>query len=239
MVDEIKMRVLLIDDEPAVCTLVQSLLSTVNIEATIETDSMQAASLLMKEKFDAVFMDVHMPGTNGLELARIQRSGGLNLRTPIIMMTEEDGDPKLLSKAFEVGANFFLFKPIDETKLLRLVHASKEFIWKEKRRFQRVRVSLPITMEAEGVKIDATALDLSLGGLLVRAPAIMRPSSQVTLSLHLPDAKVPIRVRGKVLRVTDYERMGICFEDMAPDQRDALLQYLLPLILAEMRGPAS
>jgi YesN/AraC family two-component response regulator len=42
-----------------------------------------------------------------------------------------------MARAFQLGVNFFLFKPVDRPKLLRLVSVTQHSIEHEKRRFQR------------------------------------------------------------------------------------------------------
>jgi PleD family two-component response regulator len=102
-------RVLVVDDNASFGELIQEVLRSVDIESLALTHSGQAVTCLAREKFDAVFLDMNMPAPNGIELTRKIRSGGLNVSTPIMMITGED-DRALLGRAFEAGANFFLYK---------------------------------------------------------------------------------------------------------------------------------
>ena len=59
-------RVLVVDDNPVICELIQEVLSSADMEAFTLTDSSQAALHLAREKFDAVFLDERMPsGSQG------------------------------------------------------------------------------------------------------------------------------------------------------------------------------
>jgi len=232
-----KMRIYLVDDEPAVCSVVQRLLAGAGIDTITESNSSRAAARIPKEKFDAVFLDVRMPAPDGLELARIQRAGGFNMHTPIVMISG-DNDPKVLRKGYEAGGNFFLFKPFDRRGLLRIVRASQEYIQREKRRFQRVPVSLPITIKTKDEKIDAMTVDMSLNGLLAQSPRVVPDGAAVELSLILPDTKVAIKIKAKILRMTGKDRLAILFQGMEQEDSDALHQFMLPLILAEMSQEA-
>ena len=133
-------RVLVVDDNEAFGEMIQEVLRTVDIESLVLTHSGQAVTCLAREKFDAVFLDMNMPKPDGIELTRKIRSGGLNVSTPIMMITGEE-DRALLGRAFEAGVNFFLYKPIDRHAILRLVRATKDSIEVEKRRFRRIKVS--------------------------------------------------------------------------------------------------
>jgi CheY-like chemotaxis protein len=57
-------RVLVVDDNPAVCELIQEILSSAEMEAFTLTDSSLAAGHLAREKFDAVFLDKCMPSAS-------------------------------------------------------------------------------------------------------------------------------------------------------------------------------
>lgn len=117
-------RVLIVDDDPLVCELVKEVLTSVEMDAVTLTESKEAASRLAKEKFQAVFLDVHMPHPGGIELAGQIRASGMNRSTPIVIITGED-DRTALTDAFNAGANFFLYKPIDRHRLLRLMRIAQ------------------------------------------------------------------------------------------------------------------
>jgi CheY-like chemotaxis protein len=57
-------RILVVDDNPVICELIQEVLSSAEMEAFTLTDSSQAALHLAREKFDAVFLDVRMPSAS-------------------------------------------------------------------------------------------------------------------------------------------------------------------------------
>ena len=105
-------RILVVDDDPTVCELIQEVLAAAEMESFALTDSRQAATRITQERFDAIFLDVRMPPPDGIELTRQIRASGLNRRTPIVVITGEE-DNAVLKRAFEAGASFFLFKPID------------------------------------------------------------------------------------------------------------------------------
>ena len=111
-------RILVVDDEPALCELVEAVLQGAGMEAHSVSSSEQAIERLLKQKYDAVFLDVWMPAPDGFEVAQRMRASGFNQKTPLVMITG-DADPGVLKRGFESGANYFLFKPIDRRGLLR------------------------------------------------------------------------------------------------------------------------
>jgi len=173
-------RVLIVDDDPLVCELVKEVLTSVEMDAVTLTESKEASSRLAKEKFQAVFLDVHMPRPGGIELAGQMRASGMNRSTPIVIITGED-DRAALTDAFNAGANFFLYKPIDRHRLLRLMRIAQGPIQREARRYERVKVSCKVSIERNQERISGMTLDLSLGGMFVQASRTLPAGSLVQI----------------------------------------------------------
>ncbi len=229
-------KILVVDDEPALCELIETVLVTAGMEVRALTTSSEAPAYLEREKYDAVFLDVHMPSPDGVELAQKMRAGGFNMKTPIVMITG-DADPAVLKRGFESGANFFLFKPVDRRGILRLVRATQGSILNEKRRFQRIEIVCPVAIDAGGQKIRGKTIDLSLSGALVEAIPALAVNSRAELHLQLGGGP-PLRVRGNVVRSAG-NRMGILFEGMGTSESGKLQEFLLPHILANMERDAT
>ncbi len=146
-------KILVVDDDPPTCELITEVLSAAEVDAFSLTDSDAAVSRLRKEKFDAVFLDVRMPHP-GASMNAADRKSGLNVRTPIVMISCE-GEQQFLTRAFEVGANFVLFKPVDRQALLRLLRVTQGPIERERRRFTRVSVRSEVFITWDENAFDA------------------------------------------------------------------------------------
>lgn len=88
------------------------------------TDSTRASAEIKARKFDVIFLDIGMPPPDGIELTRRIRSSEQNRSTPIVIITGAE-DRGLMSRAFQAGANWFLAKPVDRTRLMRLIQTSR------------------------------------------------------------------------------------------------------------------
>jgi DNA-binding response OmpR family regulator len=231
-----KTRILVVDDEPPVCELIREILAGAGIEAATITESARAAHLLQTQKFDAVFLDLHMPPPDGLELARRTRAAGFNQRTPIVMITA-DTDPAALTRGFQAGASFFLFKPLDRRGLLRILRATQGTIARERRRFQRVPVRRKVMLAAEGRRLEGTTLDLSLNGVLAQAPRPFPPGTRLHLKLELAAGAPPVEAQGRVMRLIGDDCMGIEITELAGRESERLQEFLLPLILKNIAAP--
>lgn len=226
-----KHRVLVVDDAPEVCELVEAVLTSAGMEVLVTTDSQQAAGHLAREKFDAVFLDVRMPEPDGIELARRARASGFNQKTPIVMITG-DVDPKMQGRAFQAGANFFLYKPLDHRRLLRILRVTQGSIQQERRRFQRVSVRVKATVECGSVRLDCTTLDMSLNGVLLQSTSAFPQESKVTVTIQLKPGLPAVLAVGRVARVIGADCMGIELRQVSQADSERLQEFLLPLILA-------
>lgn len=220
---------LIVDDDLGTCELIQAILQSADIEAIISTDSSRAAKLLHNEEFDAFFFDVNMPALDGIELTRLARSSPKNRKTPIIIITGEEA-PSVMQRAFQAGANFLLFKPINRERLLRLSQSTKSVFQKERRHYQRVVAKCKVKIQADQETLEGESLDLSLNGLMVRAAKTLPLGRNVHLEIHLSPSAPPIKVQGKVVRLVGAD-MGIHLEDVPAESSQRLQDFLLPLLL--------
>ncbi|MGB8543672.1 MAG: response regulator [Candidatus Acidiferrales bacterium] len=226
-------RVLVVDDDPLVCELVKEVLDSVEMDAVTLTDSKEASTRLAQEKFQAVFLDVHMPRPGGIELAGQMRASGMNRSTPIVVITGED-DRSALTDAFNAGANFFLYKPIDRHRLLRLVRVAHAPIQREARRYQRVKVPCKLALVLNQERISGITVDLSLGGMFVQASRTLPVGSVVQVLLELKAGAHPLNLPARVVRTTGENSMGLQIENAGPEESKKLQEFLLPMILAKI-----
>jgi len=223
-----------VDDEPMLCELIQEVLTSAEIEAQATSSSLQASKILREERFDAVFLDVRMPAPDGIELARQIRASGRNQTTPIVMITGEE-DRTVLTRAFQAGANFLLFKPIDRHRLIRLIRVTEGMIQREKRQYQRVRVGCKVSLQSGQQRSSGRTVDLSLNGAMIQADNVYSVGSIVQMELELTPGKPELRAAARVVRVVGNDCMGLHIEKMPLADSAKLQEFLLPLILAEVK----
>lgn len=116
-----KPRVLCVEDEPAVLTLVTRLLEPIARVQTA-TDGLQALELLRASKRppDLVITDVMMPRLDGHGLAKAMREDERLARVPIIMLTAKTGAMDVIS-GINAGAKHYVTKPFKHEDLLSKV----------------------------------------------------------------------------------------------------------------------
>lgn len=230
-------HVAIVDDDRAECELLQRTLHAADIQSLILTNSREAVELLRKHTFDAIFVDVNMPPPDGMEVTRQVRASESNQKTPIIMITGA-ADPSFVSKGFQAGITFFLYKPISKDRLLNLVRLSHSENRVEKRRFHRVEVVQKVTVQLDQDVLEGKTIDISLNGLLVRAPRTFPLGRKVKVLLDLPGGKPPLPIDGVVVRVVAPDSMGIHFDAIGISESKQLQDFLLPLMLKPVFAPA-
>jgi putative two-component system response regulator len=113
-------RVLIVDDEPGISTLLERLLITRGYAVGIATDGATALTAIVKNPPDVILLDVVMPGMDGFTLCRRLKSDPATRLTPVILITGlADQDTKI--KGLAAGADDFLTKPVDTQELLARV----------------------------------------------------------------------------------------------------------------------
>ncbi|HBR96224.1 MAG TPA: hypothetical protein DD979_02450 [Gammaproteobacteria bacterium] len=115
--------ILVIDDEDINCINVKYRLEPHGAKVHCEHSGASALRKMELEPFDAVIMDLHMPGIDGWETTEQIRSGATFSRfkhyatVPIIALSG-DSRPELMSRCLQSGFNTLVLKPVDETLLL-------------------------------------------------------------------------------------------------------------------------
>jgi DNA-binding response OmpR family regulator len=225
-------RGLIVDDEPLVCQMIGKVLNSAGMEALTLTRSTEAPEILEEGKFDVVFLDLHMPYPDGIELARQMRCSGFNRTTPIVLISD-DQRPSALSVGFAAGATFFLYKPIDKDRLLKLVRATQGAMEHERRRTRRVPIQSKVRLKFGEEEFEGETVNVSLSGLLVRAPRIAPIGSSLQLSWHLSQRMKPIVAAGSVVRILGGNQMGIQLDQLNFRDSDRLQEFLLHSIPTE------
>jgi CheY-like chemotaxis protein len=227
----LRAQILVVDDHAPSCELIAEILRSAGFDANPLTDSREASERVAKEKFHAIFLDMHMPPPDGLELARQVRGSRLNASSVIIMITGEQ-ERTLMRRAFEIGVEFFLFKPIERNKLLKLIRVAESSIDRERRRFTRVPLRCGVLLESNGKRLEGATIDLSSGGMLVQSYLVFPAGTQVTIKLELRAGSPPLQFEGRVVRTTGSDCMGVQFNRLDEKQNSRLQEFLLPVIFA-------
>ena len=113
-------RILLVEDDDLIGTMVRLVLEQEGYQVDWHQSAEAGEVALASVRFDAILLDISLPGISGLVLARAIRDRGVG--TPILMLTSQDETTSKV-EAFEVGADDYICKPFDMPELLARVRA--------------------------------------------------------------------------------------------------------------------
>ncbi|MBL7495420.1 response regulator transcription factor [Frankia sp. CNm7] len=114
------MRVLIVDDDPAVRQSLERSLRFEGYEVATAGDGVAALELIARDRPDIAVLDVMMPRMDGLEACRQLRARGDDL--PVLMLTARDGLADRVS-GLDVGADDYLVKPFALEELFARLRA--------------------------------------------------------------------------------------------------------------------
>jgi CheY-like chemotaxis protein len=114
-------RILIVDDDPDVLTLLRTILKLSGYIPITTLNSVEAIALVETEKPDVVLLDIMMPKLDGFELCKMMRANAVTRELPIIFVTAYE----LLDieeRRLEAGADLVVYKPVGMDKLVNSIN---------------------------------------------------------------------------------------------------------------------
>jgi diguanylate cyclase (GGDEF)-like protein len=129
-------RVIIVDDDAGMCEELKEALQQENLEITLANTAADALEQFRKTGFDLAILDVNLPGSTGIELARKLTED--HSETSIIVITGYASLDCCL-EAWDAGAVSFIEKPLNPEELGSAVQEALERQAEERRRSRKVR----------------------------------------------------------------------------------------------------
>ena len=139
-----ELRILVVDDESAIRRALRPPLLELGFQVAEASRGEEALQLLRSGTYDAVLLDVNMPGLGGIETLR--RIRGFAPRLPILMLTVRDQEGEKV-EALDLGADDYVTKPFSTRELIARIRAAVR------------RVRAPIRAEDAPIEIGEIRLD--------------------------------------------------------------------------------
>ena len=117
VISDESVKLLLVDDEERNLDALESILATCRCSFVRARSAEEALLALLKNEFAALILDIKMPGTSGLELARLIKARKRNQHVPILFLTAQMLDERDVLYAYDIGAVDYLSKPINPSIL--------------------------------------------------------------------------------------------------------------------------
>jgi two-component system OmpR family response regulator len=169
-------RVLIVEDQPKLAALLARGLREEGHAADIAERGEDAAWMSLAARYDAIVLDIMLPGIDGLETCRQLRRRGV--WTPVLMLTARDAvDDRVIG--LDAGADDYLTKPFSFEELLARLRALN----------RRTPAERPVTVEVGELLLDPAAhrvwrgeteLDLSAKEFALLELLMRRPGNVLT-----------------------------------------------------------
>jgi two-component system KDP operon response regulator KdpE len=114
-------NVLIVDDERSIRISLRTILSGLGFGIVEAARGEEALSLVRTAQFDAVLLDINMPGMGGIEVCRLMRK--VSPRLPIVMLTVQGSEDRKV-EALDAGADDYITKPFQLRELIARIRAA-------------------------------------------------------------------------------------------------------------------
>jgi two-component system, OmpR family, response regulator len=176
------MRVLIVEDDAKMAGLIQRGLRDDGLAADVAGEGEAALWMAGAADYDAIVLDVLLPGIDGFEVCRRLRSDGV--RSPVLMLTARDAVEDRV-RGLDTGADDYLTKPFSLAELAARLRAIA----------RRGPIERPPVLEAGGLRLDPATRRVWRGGAEIALSArefalletLMRHPGQVLDRLQLLD----------------------------------------------------
>jgi two-component system, OmpR family, response regulator len=176
------MRVLIVEDDAKMAGLIQRGLRDDGLAADVAGEGEAALWMAGATDYDAIVLDVLLPGIDGFEVCRRLRSDGV--RSPVLMLTARDAVEDRV-RGLDTGADDYVTKPFSLAELAARLRAIA----------RRGPIERPPVLEAGGLRLDPATRRVWRGGAEIALSArefalletLMRHPGQVLDRLQLLD----------------------------------------------------
>jgi two-component system copper resistance phosphate regulon response regulator CusR len=150
-------RILLVEDEPSAARFIAKGLREAKHAVDIATDGIAASRQCQENDYDAVILDVMLPGKDGLAVCRDLRAAGSDV--PVLMLTARDAVEARV-QGLDAGADDYLTKPFDFRELLARVRALTR---RDRRPLAPERIEVgPLAIDVAGQRVWVDGRELEL-----------------------------------------------------------------------------
>ena len=198
-----KEKILIVDDEADILTLLEYNLEKAGFMVISANDGPDAVEITKMERPDLIILDIMLPSMEGTEVCKILKSGDATRHIPIIMLTAK-GEEVDRIVGFELGADDYITKPFSPRELILRV---KAVLKRGQEQEAKIINAGPVTIDverslatADGKVLKLTAIEFKL--LLALAKSDGRVLSRDTLldrawgtEVYITDRTVDTHIR--------------------------------------------
>jgi CheY-like chemotaxis protein len=233
---------LLLSRDPDVFRILRPMLEKLSIEVEVCQEAKQASEILISEKFDAVIVDCDdLPG--GLEVLEGLR--GTPTNKSAVAFAIVNGKKTTTQEAFGMGVNFVLHKPLSALNASRCFNAALGFMMRERRRYFRHPVKMPVAILIGDKQLKATCTDISEGGIAISTHNALPKNAKPRLQFTLPGTTLSFDLEAEVAWADLNGRVGLRYAAMPQSSQELLEGWInsqmekAPAAVEKAAGPGA
>ena len=212
---------LVISDDEAISRQLTESMQQFAISAEVCQDAGFALQSLNRRHFEAVVVDLKM--YQAKEIMERVRFSPSNQTATTFAIT--DGPASV--SGFSTGANFVLERPLSEESLNRSLRAAYGIIMRERRRYFRCPVTIPVAVRnQEGQETQCETINISESGIAIRIPTPMKAGMEVAVRFNLPENQTRFVIQSKICWSDPTGRTGLQFLNLPLPQKTELQGWL-------------
>jgi CheY-like chemotaxis protein len=214
---------LLVSRDPQVVGILRQTLEKFSIDLEVCEGASSGKEILSAEKFDAIVVDCDdLQG--GLDMLEGLRQGPTNKTSVKFAILN---GVTTTQKAFDLGANFVMQKPISVLNSMRCFTAAFGLMERERRRYFRMPIELPVLLIfGETQEIRVNTCNLSEGGMAVTFRGKLPQNGLKRIVFTLPADGGVTECKASVAWIDGNGRAGLRFADMPDTQKQKLDSWL-------------
>ncbi|MGB9466393.1 MAG: PilZ domain-containing protein [Candidatus Acidiferrum sp.] len=204
----IELEFLLVSNDYATLTAVSGGVKKYGAKFALVPTAEAARDYLERKKIDGVFVDMQVPGA--LELIETVRKGVSNGKAAIFACVQS---AKENTATLNAGANFLLRAPLSAEGVALHITIAKDIMLRERRKYFRHPVNLPVSLKDGETEQHARIVNLSEGGMAVRAGKPMRHEMVIEFAFELAHG-AEISGKGQVAWTSSGGMAGVLFQTL-------------------------
>jgi DNA-binding response OmpR family regulator len=213
---------LLVLTDDSTAERLRQILAEFQVESEYCSESHVATQKLAERRYDAVIVDLEDQSAAASILEQVRQSQISKNAVTISLLD----DKSLVRRAFGMGANFILYKPVADEPARASLRAAIAILKRERRRTFRVPVQLPVTLSWHGApEVEGIMLDLSENGMDVLSAQPLQQSQALHVHFSLPDLS-QIGATGQVAWANSNGQAGVEFVDFPDGQKQIVQDWL-------------
>ena len=176
------LKILLVDDVDFFREVMRDYFRRTPATILMASGGQEAIDVAMREWPDLIYMDVAMPGMNGIEACRKLKEHPKLRKIPIVLIFTPDRDASV-DEVKDSGCNGYLVKPFGREEFLNLGH---RHLFNIERRERRASCQMTVDFCIGDKDYRGRGVDISLHGLYVEFREELPPDKRISASFILP-----------------------------------------------------